>query len=167
MRVLVTGGAGFLGSHLCDALLAEGHNVIAVDNLLTGRESNLEHLANEPRFELKVHDICEPFDCGAVDYIFDFALPISVARAFFTQIMFARAIDLRVRFQLFETENGAIGFIFCHKNKKLIELWPRKFREKAGVLGAASPRTECKGSAVAGVQRQRLGLLHNFSRPEG
>jgi dTDP-glucose 4,6-dehydratase len=77
MRVLVTGGAGFLGSHLCDALLAEGHNVIAVDNLLTGRESNLEHLANEPRFELKVHDICEPFDCGAVDYIFDFASPAS------------------------------------------------------------------------------------------
>src|SRR5581483_6406499 len=76
-RVLVTGGAGFLGSHLCDALLAEGHSVIAVDNLLTGRAHNLEHLRNEPRFELQRLDICEPFDCGKVDYVFHFASPAS------------------------------------------------------------------------------------------
>jgi dTDP-glucose 4,6-dehydratase len=76
-RVLVTGGAGFLGSHLCDALLAEGHSVIAVDNLLTGRAGNLEHLRTAPRFELRQLDICEPFDCGAVDYIFHFASPAS------------------------------------------------------------------------------------------
>ena len=62
MRVLVTGGAGFLGSHLCDALLAEGHSVIAVDNLITGRMQNLEHLKNEPRFEFRQLDICQPFD---------------------------------------------------------------------------------------------------------
>ncbi len=77
MRALVTGGAGFLGSHLCDALIAEGHSVVAVDNLLTGNERNLKQLANEPRFELKIHDICEPFDCGRVDYLFDFASPAS------------------------------------------------------------------------------------------
>src|ERR1700692_3045120 len=50
MRVLVTGGAGFLGSHLCDALLAESHSVICVDNLLTGNQDNIAHLKNEPRF---------------------------------------------------------------------------------------------------------------------
>jgi len=76
-RALVTGGAGFLGSHLCDALLEEGYSVIAVDNLLTGRLTNLHHLRNEPRFELKQLDICEPFDCGRVDYVFHFACPAS------------------------------------------------------------------------------------------
>lgn len=73
MRVLVTGGAGFLGSHLCDALLGEGHSVICVDNLLTGRQTNLTHLTNEPRFEFVNADVSEPFDVGAVDYVFHFA----------------------------------------------------------------------------------------------
>jgi dTDP-glucose 4,6-dehydratase len=77
MRVLVTGGAGFLGSHLCDVLIKEGHRVIVVDNLLTGREENLAQLRREPRFELLIQDICRPFDCGAVDHIFDFASPAS------------------------------------------------------------------------------------------
>ena len=73
MRVLITGGAGFLGSHLGDALLGEGNNVVCVDNLLTGRATNLRHLQNEPRFEFYNHDIREPFDFGHVDYIFAFA----------------------------------------------------------------------------------------------
>jgi dTDP-glucose 4,6-dehydratase len=77
MRVVVTGAAGFLGSHLCDALIAEGHAVIAVDNLLTGRTANLAHLRTEPRFQFEQHDICEPFDYGHVDYVFDFASPAS------------------------------------------------------------------------------------------
>jgi dTDP-glucose 4,6-dehydratase len=76
-RALVTGGAGFLGSHLCDALLAEGYAVVAVDNLLTGRLSNLDHLRNETRFEFQKIDINEPFDCGAVNYVFHFASPAS------------------------------------------------------------------------------------------
>ena len=77
MRVLVTGGAGFLGSHLCDMLLAEGHHVIAVDNLLTGSLENLSHLSNDARFEFNLHDICKPFDLGAVDYVFHLASPAS------------------------------------------------------------------------------------------
>jgi dTDP-glucose 4,6-dehydratase len=76
-RVLVTGAAGFLGSHLCDALLAQGHQVVGVDNLSTGRKVNIEHLANEPRFNLVEHDICKPFDCGPVDFLFNFASPAS------------------------------------------------------------------------------------------
>jgi dTDP-glucose 4,6-dehydratase len=76
-RALVTGGAGFLGSHLCDALLGEGWSVVAVDNLLTGRRANLAHLKNDSRFEFVEKDICEPFDVGKVDYVFHFASPAS------------------------------------------------------------------------------------------
>jgi len=76
-RALVTGGAGFLGSHLCDALLADGYSVIAVDNLLTGNLSNFDHLRNDSRFEFQQIDINQPFDCGAVDYVFHFACPAS------------------------------------------------------------------------------------------
>jgi dTDP-glucose 4,6-dehydratase len=76
-RALVTGGAGFLGSHLCDALLAEGGSVVVVDNLLTGRKANLVHLKNEPRFEFVEQDICKSFDVGKVDYVFHFASPAS------------------------------------------------------------------------------------------
>ena len=76
-RALVTGGAGFLGSHLCDALLAAGYSVVAVDNLLTGRLRNLAHLKSESRFEFREIDVCESFDCGPVDYVFHFASPAS------------------------------------------------------------------------------------------
>jgi dTDP-glucose 4,6-dehydratase len=77
MRVLVTGGAGFLGSHLCDALLAEGKSVICLDNLLTGRKENISHLATEPRFEFVNRDVCQAFDVGRIDFVFHFASPAS------------------------------------------------------------------------------------------
>ncbi|MGB7547712.1 MAG: UDP-glucuronic acid decarboxylase family protein [Terracidiphilus sp.] len=77
MRVLITGAAGFLGSHLTDALLAEGHSVLGVDNHCTGSHGNLIHLEREPRFEFLEQDICQPFDPGRVDYVFNFASPAS------------------------------------------------------------------------------------------
>jgi dTDP-glucose 4,6-dehydratase len=75
--VLVTGAAGFLGSHLCDALLAEGNHVLGVDNLSTGNLANLAHLTSEPRFRFEQLDICTPFDLGRIDFIYNFASPAS------------------------------------------------------------------------------------------
>ena len=77
IRTLVTGGAGFVGSHLCVALRGEGHSVVVADNLLTGRLANLAHLRNEPRFEFLDQDVCQPFDCGELDFIFHMASPAS------------------------------------------------------------------------------------------
>jgi UDP-glucuronate decarboxylase len=76
MRILVTGGAGFLGSHLCDRLLADGHEVIAIDNFFTGRKSNLAHLVGNPHFELVRHDVIDPFKYE-VDQIYNLACPAS------------------------------------------------------------------------------------------
>jgi UDP-glucuronate decarboxylase len=76
MRILITGGAGFLGSHLCDRLLQDGHEVVAIDNFFTGRKSNLAHLAGHPRFELVRHDIIDHFKFE-VDQIYNLACPAS------------------------------------------------------------------------------------------
>lgn len=78
MRVLITGGAGFLGSHLCDRFLAEGHTVIAMDNLITGSTDNIAHLAGHPRFTYIKHDVTNfIFVEGALDAILHFASPAS------------------------------------------------------------------------------------------
>ena len=75
-KVLVTGGAGFVGSFLCDRLIDEGHEVIAIDNFFTGNKANLRQLQNNPNFELMRHDIVEPV-LLEVDWIFNLACPAS------------------------------------------------------------------------------------------
>ena len=76
MRILVTGGAGFLGSHLCDRLLGDGHEVVCLDNLFTGRKENIAHLLANPRFEFMRHDVVDPFKVE-VDQIYNLACPAS------------------------------------------------------------------------------------------
>ncbi|PLK45616.1 MULTISPECIES: UDP-glucuronic acid decarboxylase family protein [Emticicia] len=77
-RVLITGGAGFLGSHLCDRFIKEGHYVIAMDNLITGDLRNIEHLFKHPNFEFYHHDVSKFIHVpGSIDYILHFASPAS------------------------------------------------------------------------------------------
>ncbi len=78
MKILITGGAGFIGSHLCDRFLADGHEVLCVDNFLTGSERNIAHLRARPAFRLISHDISKPLEPdGPVDLILHFASPAS------------------------------------------------------------------------------------------
>ena len=78
MRILIAGAAGFIGSHLCDRLLDEGHEIVGLDNLLTGSPSNLAHLEGNPRFSFIRHDITEPCGVpGPVDLVFNLASPAS------------------------------------------------------------------------------------------
>jgi dTDP-glucose 4,6-dehydratase len=78
MRVVITGAAGFLGSHLTDRFLAEGHAVVGIDNFLTGRPENLAHLASDDRFAFLEHDVSTPFEvAGDVDGVLHFASPAS------------------------------------------------------------------------------------------
>ena len=78
MRALVTGGAGFIGSHLCDRLVADGHDVVALDNLITGSTDNIAHLAGNPRFRFIHHDVTEYiFVSGPLDFVFHLASPAS------------------------------------------------------------------------------------------
>src|SRR5262245_49235892 len=76
LRILVTGGAGFLGSHLCAKLIAAGHEVLCVDNFYTGRRTNLAELLQHPAFEVMRHDICFPLYVE-VDEIYNLACPAS------------------------------------------------------------------------------------------
>jgi UDP-glucuronate decarboxylase len=76
MRILITGGAGFLGSHLCDRLIEQGNEVICLDNFFTGRKANIQHLLGNPRFELVRHDVIDPFKFE-VDRIYNLACPAS------------------------------------------------------------------------------------------
>ena len=76
MRILITGGAGFLGSHLSERLLNEGHEVVCMDNFFTGRKCNITHLLDNPYFELMRHDVVDPFKLE-VDQIYNLACPAS------------------------------------------------------------------------------------------
>jgi len=76
VRILVTGGAGFIGSHLCDRLVADGHHVVCLDNFFTGRKENVEHLHDHPGFEVLRHDVTEPLFLD-VDQIYNLACPAS------------------------------------------------------------------------------------------
>jgi len=78
MRILITGGAGFIGSHLCDRLIKEGNSIVCMDNLITGKKENIGHLLDSPSFEFIEHDVTKYIDIkGDIDYVLHFASPAS------------------------------------------------------------------------------------------
>ncbi len=116
-RILVTGGAGFLGSHLCERLLAEGNDVLSVDNYFTGRKDNITHLLDNPRFEAMRHDICFPLYVE-VDEIYNLACPASPVHYQFdpvqtTKVSVIGAINMlglakRVRARIFQASTSEV-----------------------------------------------------------
>jgi len=93
-RILVTGGAGFLGSHLCERLLAEGYDVICVDNFFTGTKDNIAHLLDNPYFELLRHDVTFPLYVE-VDEIYNLACPASPIHYQFDPVQTTKTRTLR------------------------------------------------------------------------
>ena len=116
-RILVTGGAGFLGSHLCERLVAQGHDVLAVDNYFTGRKGNIAHLLKEANFEAMRHDICFPLYVE-VDEIYNLACPASPVHYQFdpvqtTKTSVSGAINMlglakRVRAKVFQSSTSEV-----------------------------------------------------------
>ncbi len=91
-RVLVTGGAGFLGSHLCDRLIGQGHDVLCVDNYFTGRKDNIAHLLGTPHFEALRHDVTFPL-YAEVDEIYNLACPASPIHYQFDPVQTTKTVD--------------------------------------------------------------------------
>src|SRR5436305_1427845 len=93
-RILVTGGAGLIGSHLCERLLAEGHSVIVVDNFFSGSDGNIQRFVKHPNLSLMRHDITEPFndDAGAIDSIYNLACPAAPVHQQFDPVRVLKTI---------------------------------------------------------------------------
>ena len=116
-RILVTGGAGFLGSHLCERLLAQGHEVIALDNLFTSQRTNIEHLLGHRKFDFVRHDVTEPFSFE-VDEIYNLACPaapghyqynpIRTIKTSFIGTMHALGLAKRVRAKILQASTSEV-----------------------------------------------------------
>jgi UDP-glucuronate decarboxylase len=117
MRTLVTGGTGFLGSHLCDRLIRDGHEVICMDNNFTGRKRNIRHLLGNPDFELVRHDVTVPFQYE-VDQIFNLACPaspphyqfnpIKTVKTSFLGTMHCLGLGKRVKARVFQASTSEV-----------------------------------------------------------
>ena len=143
MVTLVTGGAGFLGSHLCERLLEQGQDVVCMDNFFTGRRRNVAHLLENPRFELVRHDVIDPFKVE-VDRIFNLACPASPVHYQYNPIK--------------TVKTSVMGAINCLGLAKRVEARILRFSRQAVICfpcAAVTARTNCgtaTASAAAGTR---------------
>jgi dTDP-glucose 4,6-dehydratase len=165
MRVLIAGGAGFLGSHLCDRFLADGWSVVCADNLVTGRDSNVAHLRGHGRFRFVQRDVTEPFEPGGpFDAVLNFASPASVPD-------FARFPIETLRVGSAGTENlleiaRRDGAVFLQASTSEvygdpeISPQPETYAGRVNPVGPRSMYDEAKryGEALVTAYRRRYGL---------
>jgi nucleoside-diphosphate-sugar epimerase len=117
MRYLVTGGCGHIGSHLCGALLTQGHEVKCIDSGVIGIEENISNLIRNPRFDLEYYDVCHRLDCGAVDGIFHLASPTAPAETYKHPEM-TLSVNSKATLQLLElAEKYQAKFLFASSIK--------------------------------------------------
>ncbi len=171
MRIVVSGAAGFIGSHMCDRLLAEGHSVVALDNFLTGSPNNLAHLRSESRFEARELDITQPFTVdGAVDGVVNMASPASPkdylehpietldVGSIGTRRMLELALEKGARFLLTSTSE-------CYGDP-LVHPQPESYWGNVNPVGPRSCYDESKrfAEALTMAYHRRHGVRSNIAR---
>ena len=153
MRILVTGAAGFLGSHLADRLLGEGHEVMGVDNFCTGRRENLAHLEGNARFRFEERDICEPFDPGPVDFVFNLASPASPPEYLRLPVETLRVGSVGIENMLRVAERCGAGFLHASTSEcygdPLVHPQPETYWGNVNPVGPRSVYDEAKRFAEA------------------
>lgn len=163
-RALVTGGGGFLGSHLCDRLLVEGHEVVCLDNFVTGARENIAHLENHPAFDLVEQDACMPFDPeGPLDLIFHLASPASPPQYLRRPIETLDVGSIGTRNLLVLAAKNRAKFLLASTSEvygdPLVSPQPESYRGNVSPTGPRSVYDEAKRFAEA--------LTSAFMRHEG
>ena len=151
---VITGGAGFIGSHLCDALLERGCRVLCVDNLITGAEANLRHLAANDRFSFLRHDVCQPFEVpGTVDLVLHFASPASPVdfARYPIEILLAGSVGTRSALELARAKEAR--FLLASTSEVYgdpeVHPQPEEYHGNVNPVGPRSPYDEAKRFAEA------------------
>jgi len=171
LRFLVTGAAGFIGSHLCDRLLAEGHEVIAVDNLLTGSMANLEHLDERQGFRFLLHDVCEPLTIEEpLDGVFHLASPASPKDYMEHPIETLDVGSLGTRRMLELARQHGAGFLLTSTSEcygdPLVHPQPETYWGNVNPVGPRSCYDEAKrfAEALTMAYRRVYGLRTSIAR---
>jgi dTDP-glucose 4,6-dehydratase len=164
MKVLITGGAGFIGSHLCDALMGLGHQVVCLDNFLTGSKANVAHLIGKDNFRLIEHDVCDPLPADNYDFIYHLASPASPVdyAALPIETLLINSIGSRNVLDLAVSANARIFIASTSEvyGDPLVSPQPEEYWGNVNPVGVRSCYDEGKrfSEALAVAYQRRYGL---------